>query len=192
MSCQEPWPKCLGRGTGIRWSLRSLPTQAILWFCHTVLCHLPLDLEWEYTHGGEGGAQPALELSHVVCLWQLPLHLRVLCLAQYLKGAYKKDGEQLFTKSGNDRTRGNGFNLKEGRFRLNVRRKHRGCWGTRTVWTDNMYMPNPWRCSRPECPWQSDLIGGFPVHGRGAGTQQSLRFLPTQVILWFYNSIILF
>ena len=37
---------------------------------------------------------------------------------EYLKGAYKKDGERLFTKACSDRTRGNGFKLKEGRFRL--------------------------------------------------------------------------
>ncbi|KAK4826506.1 hypothetical protein QYF61_009767 [Mycteria americana] len=33
---------------------------------------------------------------------------------QYIKGAYKKDGERLFTKTCSDRTRGNGFKLKEG------------------------------------------------------------------------------
>ena len=42
---------------------------------------------------------------------------------QYLKGAYRKAGEGLFTRSGNVRTRGNGFKLEEGRFRLDVRRK---------------------------------------------------------------------
>ena len=36
---------------------------------------------------------------------------------QYLIGAYKKAGEGLFTKACSDRTRGNGFKLKEGRFR---------------------------------------------------------------------------
>ncbi|GAB0192434.1 hypothetical protein GRJ2_001708700 [Grus japonensis] len=36
---------------------------------------------------------------------------------QYLKGAYRKDGEGLCIRECSDRTRGNGFKLKEGRFR---------------------------------------------------------------------------
>ncbi|KFV89624.1 hypothetical protein N327_03599, partial [Fulmarus glacialis] len=40
---------------------------------------------------------------------------------QYLKGAYKKDGDRLFSRACCDRTRGNGFKLKEGRFRLDIR-----------------------------------------------------------------------
>ncbi|GAB0177468.1 hypothetical protein GRJ2_000212000 [Grus japonensis] len=35
---------------------------------------------------------------------------------QYLKGAYRKYGEGLFIRECSDRTRGNGFKLKEGRF----------------------------------------------------------------------------
>lgn len=34
-----------------------------------------------------------------------------------LKKAYKKDREQLFAQEDNDKTSGNGFKLKEGRFR---------------------------------------------------------------------------
>ncbi|KFQ98382.1 hypothetical protein N306_05093, partial [Opisthocomus hoazin] len=42
---------------------------------------------------------------------------------QYLKGAYRKDGEGLFTRVCSDRTRGNSCKLKEGRFRLDIRKK---------------------------------------------------------------------
>ena len=42
---------------------------------------------------------------------------------QYLKGAYRQEGSQLFERVDNSRTRGNGFKLKEGRFRLDVRGK---------------------------------------------------------------------
>jgi len=42
---------------------------------------------------------------------------------QYLKGAYKEKRRQLLERGDNSRTRGNGFKLKEGRFRLDVRGK---------------------------------------------------------------------
>ena len=42
---------------------------------------------------------------------------------QYLKGIYKQQGSQLFERVDNSRTRGNGFKLKEGRFRLDIRVK---------------------------------------------------------------------
>jgi len=42
---------------------------------------------------------------------------------QYLKGAYRKDGGNLFSKAFCNRTRSNDFKLREGRFSLNIRKK---------------------------------------------------------------------
>jgi len=47
----------------------------------------------------------------------------LLAVFQYLKGAHRKAGEGLFTRACSDRTRGDGFKLKEGRFRLYIRKK---------------------------------------------------------------------
>ena len=42
---------------------------------------------------------------------------------QYLKGLTRKMEHRLFTRACSHRTRGNGFKLKEGGFRLDIRRK---------------------------------------------------------------------
>ncbi|KAK4817116.1 hypothetical protein QYF61_027979 [Mycteria americana] len=42
---------------------------------------------------------------------------------QYLKRAYRKDRDRLFSKACCDRTRSNGFRLREGRFRLDLRKE---------------------------------------------------------------------
>jgi len=42
---------------------------------------------------------------------------------QCLKSAYMKDGDGLFSRAWCDRKRGNGFKQKEGRYRLDVRKK---------------------------------------------------------------------
>jgi len=54
---------------------------------------------------------------------------------QYLKGDYKQEGNQIFTSVDSDRTRGNGFKLEEGRFRLDVigeffTKKAARCWNS--------------------------------------------------------------
>ncbi|KAK4823640.1 hypothetical protein QYF61_004561 [Mycteria americana] len=47
----------------------------------------------------------------------------LIAACQYLKGAYFLAGEGLCTRACSDRTRGNGFKLKEGRLRLDRRKK---------------------------------------------------------------------
>ena len=42
---------------------------------------------------------------------------------QYLKGPYKKDGDKFFSRPCGNRTRGNGFILREGGFRLHIRKQ---------------------------------------------------------------------
>jgi len=49
---------------------------------------------------------------------------------QYLRGAHKQEGDELFRQSQSGRTRENGFKLKEGRIRLDVRKK---CFTQRVV-----------------------------------------------------------
>jgi len=45
------------------------------------------------------------------------LREQLIVAFQYLNGTCKKAGEGHFTRACSDRTRGNGFKLKEGRFR---------------------------------------------------------------------------
>jgi len=47
----------------------------------------------------------------------------LIAACQYLKGSDRKEGDRLFSRVCGDRTRGNGFKFKEGRFRLDIRKK---------------------------------------------------------------------
>ncbi|KFQ57103.1 hypothetical protein N333_11315, partial [Nestor notabilis] len=51
------------------------------------------------------------------------LHGDLIAAFQYLKGAYKDAGEGLFIRDSSGRTRVNGFKLKQGKFRLDIRKK---------------------------------------------------------------------
>ena len=47
----------------------------------------------------------------------------LIAALQYLKRAYRKDGEGLFIRAYSDRVRGNGFKLEKGRFRLDIKKE---------------------------------------------------------------------
>lgn len=50
-------------------------------------------------------------------------HLHTSSSFQYLKEAYRQEGDGLFKQADNDMTRGNAFKVKEGKFKLGIRRK---------------------------------------------------------------------
>ena len=70
-------------------------------------------------------------------------------------------------------------------------------WGAGIGCPERLWMPHPWRCSKPYwmeawAAWSSiqlDVEVGGPTCGRGVGAWWSLRSLSTQAILWFYNSM---
>jgi len=75
---------------------------------------------------------------------------------------YKQEGERCFTLSDSDRTKGNGFKLKEGKYRLDVRRKF--CT-QRAV--------RPWHFCPESCG--CPIPGGAQGHGWGTGQPDLLR-----------------
>ena len=99
----------------------------------------------------------------------------LIVVFQYLKGAYKHEGEH-FTQSDRDRTRRNGFRLKVGKFRLDVGKK----FFTGTAAQRSCGCPIP-GCAQGQVGWgpgQPELVvGNQPMAGIGAGW--TLRFLPT-------------
>jgi len=102
-----------------------------------VLCPA-LDPSAQERHGPvEAGPEEATQLlrglEHLSCeerlrelglfsLEKRRLQGHIIAVFQHLKGSYKKDEDRLFRRGCCHRTSGNGFKLKEGRFRLDIRR----------------------------------------------------------------------
>jgi len=105
---------------------------------------------------------------------------------QYPKGAYKKAGEGLFTRACRDRTRLNSFKLKEGRCRLEIRKKFFTLSGEALEQVGQRSCGCPFPGSvQGQGEWSSEqpLVEGVPAQGRGDGTRCSLRSMPTLNIL---------
>ena len=90
-----------------------------------------------------------------------------------MKGAYKQEEEWLFTRVDSDRTRGDGFKLRQRRFSLDIRRK---------FFTQGMVTPKEATCSNCPIPGgiqgqagcgfgQPGLLVGDPAHSRGVETR---------------------
>ena len=75
-----------------------------------------------------GGSKPLCCEDRLRELGLLTLEKRrlrggLIAAFQYLQGDYGKAGEGPFAWECSDRTKGNGFKLKEGRYRLDIRKK---------------------------------------------------------------------
>jgi len=98
------------------------------------------------------------------------------------EGGVQRPGEGLFTRARSDRTRGDGFKLKESRFNFNIRKKNfypEGAEALEQIAQRNCGCPLPgsvqgqvgWGFEEPGC------LDGVPAHGRTFGTRRSLRSL---------------
>jgi len=92
------------------------------------------------------------------------------------RGGYKEDGEGHFTRACSDRTRGNSFEVKEGRFSLRVRKRF---FSVRVVETLEWVAQRSCGCSiagsvQGRAGWgfeQPGLVEDVPAYGRGVGTR---------------------
>lgn len=119
----------------------------------------------------------------------------LIAVFQYLKGADSKGTEGLFIRECSDRKRGNGFKLNKSRFTLDMRKrifyyegdetpKQVGQRGSGCPITGNFQGQAGW------CSEQPDLLD-VSAYCRVIVLGDLSRSLPIQIILWFYDCLLL-
>lgn len=110
----------------------------------------------------------------------------------HLKGTYRKVGWGPFIRACSNRTKGNGFKLKDSRFRFitSVLGKNSllgDWWGTETVQAcpKKLWIPYPWKCTRPGWKRHWETLFSERCFGLWQRAKWSLRSLPIPLILWF-------
>jgi len=93
---------------------------------------------------------------------------------QYLKGAYKKDGDRVFSRACSNKTRGNCFKLKKSRFRIDIRKKLFYNEGGETLEQvaqrgGRCFIPRNFQSQVEQGSEQPDLVEDVPAHCRGVG-----------------------
>jgi len=99
---------------------------------------------------------------------------QLIAAFQYLKGAYGKDGENIFSRACCDRTRSNGFKLRKGGFRLDIKKKfyyHEGGETLEQIAQRSSGGPNPGNIQGQVGRGfeQPGLVEDAPAHCRGIG-----------------------
>ena len=129
---------CIKRSVASRWKEVILPLCSSLLRAHLESCvhlwSLAAGQTWSYWSGA-GGGHKSDDRAGAPLLWGKAERVGavqpgeekaagdLIAAFQYFKGPYKKDGDRLFIKACCNRTRGDGFKLKEDRFGLDIRKK---------------------------------------------------------------------